>query len=78
MPSPDLRQSESADGVDRVVGVGVVIGVVAAIAAGAAIWLLLTDPVSIATAVETGEISPLARQLADVLWSALTGLLAYL
>jgi len=78
VPSPDLRQSESADGVDRVVGVGVVIGVVAAIAAGAAIWLLLTDPVSIATAVETGEISPLARQLADVLWSALTGLLAYL
>jgi hypothetical protein len=65
-------------GLDRVASVGVLIGVIAAIIAGATIWLLVTDPVTVANAVEDGEISPLARRLAEVLYSALAGLLAYL
>jgi len=65
-------------GLDRVTSVGVLIGVVAAIIAGATIWLLVTDPVTIANAIEEGEISPLARRLAEVLYSAIAGLLAYL
>jgi hypothetical protein len=56
----------------------VLIGVIAAIVAGATIWLLLTDPVTVATAVETGEVSPLVRQLADVIYNAIVGLLDYL
>jgi hypothetical protein len=56
----------------------VLIGVVAAVIAGATIWLLLTDPVTVATAVETGEVSPLVRQLADVIYNAIVGLLNYL
>jgi hypothetical protein len=56
----------------------VLIGVVAAIIAGATIWLLITDPVTVANAIEDGEISPLARRLAEVLYSAIAGLLAYL
>jgi len=62
----------------RVASVAVLIGMVAAIVAGATIWLVLTDPVTVATAVETGEVSPLVRQLADVLYNAIVGLLDYL
>ncbi len=65
-------------GLDRVTSVGVLIGVVTAIIAGATIWLLITDPVTVANAIEEGEISPLARRLAEVLYSAIAGLLAYL
>lgn len=54
------------------------IGLVAAVMAGATIWLLLTDPVTVANAIDTGEISPLVRQLAEVLYNALSGLLEYL
>lgn len=62
----------------RVVTVAVMIGVVAAVVAGATIWLLVTDPVTVANAVEQGELSPLVMQLAEVLYDALVGLLGYL
>ena len=65
-------------GLDRVTSVGVLIGAIAAVVAGATIWLLVTDPVTVANAVETGEISPLARRLAEVVYNAIAGLLAYL
>jgi hypothetical protein len=54
------------------------IAILSAIVAGATIWLLLTDPVTVADAVDSGEISPLVRQLAGVLYDALAGLLKYL
>ena len=63
---------------DRVTSVGVLIGAVAAVIAGATIWLLVTDPVTVANAIEDGEISPLARRLAEVIYNAISGLLAYL
>lgn len=63
---------------DRVTSVAILIGVLAAIVAGATIWLLLTDPVTVANAVEAGQISPLVRQLADIIYNALSGLLDYL
>ena len=50
----------------------------AAIVAGATIWLLLTDPVTVLTAVDEGQVSPLVRQLADIIYNALAGLLDYL
>ena len=65
-------------GVDRVTSVAVLIGIVAAVVAGATIWLVLTDPVTVANAVNEGEISPLVRQLADIIYNALAGLLDYL
>jgi hypothetical protein len=46
--------------------------------AGATIWLFLTNPVTVATAVNEGDVSPLLRNLADVLLQALGGLLKYL
>ncbi|MBE3071472.1 MAG: hypothetical protein IMZ67_00725 [Acidobacteria bacterium] len=54
------------------------IAVVAAMLAGATVWLLLTDPVTMADAVNQGEISPLVSELAGVILDALRGLLKYL
>ena len=55
-----------------------VVGVAAAALAGATIWLLLTDPVTVADAVAEGEVSPLVRELASVIYDAFQGLLKYL
>jgi hypothetical protein len=38
---------------------------------------LLTNPVTVANAIEGGEISPLVQQLAYALYDALVGLLSY-
>jgi len=77
--SEDLVQSIDPErGVDRVTSVAVVIGILAVIIAGATIWLLLTDPVTVVNAVDAGQISPLVRQLADIIYNALSGLLDYL
>ena len=65
-------------GLDRVTSVGVLIGIAAAVIAAAAIWLVVTDPVTVASAVEDGEISPLVVRLAEVLYNAIAGLLEYL
>ena len=79
MQSSDVAPPGDSDpGFDRVASVAVLVGVVAAIIAAATVWLLLTDPVTVASAVDEGEISPLVRQLADVIYSAIAGLLQYL
>ena len=54
------------------------VATIAAIFAGALIWLLLYDPVSVADAVETGEVAPLVTELVNVLYQALLNLLDYL
>jgi len=54
------------------------IAIVSAVFAAATIWLLLTDPVTVADAVDTGQVSPLVKELATVLYNALAGLLKYL
>jgi hypothetical protein len=77
-PSDTAQPGDPDRGLDRVTSVGVLIGIVAAVIAGATIWLLVTDPVTVANAVEDGEITPLARRLAEVLYSAIVGLLGYL
>ena len=46
--------------------------------AAASVWLFLTNPVTVATAVNEGDVSPLVRDLAEVLFNALRGLLRYL
>lgn len=54
------------------------IAVASAIFAGATIWLLLSNPVTLADAVNEGEVTPFIRELAQVLYDALLGLLKYL
>jgi hypothetical protein len=65
-------------GLGRALSIAVVVGVVCSVVSGATIWLLLTNPVSVANAVESGEISPLVEQLASALYQAIVSLLKYL
>jgi hypothetical protein len=58
-----------------------VVGVVAVALAAATVWLLVSQPVTTADAaadLAQGNVTPLARALADVLYNALQGLLKYL
>ena len=55
-----------------------VIALIVLVIAMAAVWLFLTNPVTVATAVSDGEVSPFVRDLASVLLQALEGLLKYL
>ena len=55
-----------------------VVGLLALIIAGATVWLLLTDPVTVAESVDSGEVSPLVRSLAGSIYDALRQLLKYL
>ena len=54
------------------------IALIVVVIAMATVWLFLTNPVTVATAVSEGEVSPFVRDLADVLLKALEGLLKYL
>ena len=54
------------------------IALVSIVLAAATIWLFVTNPVTVATAVNEGEISPLVRSLAEVLLKAFGGILKYL
>lgn len=58
-----------------------VVGVFVAVVAAAALWLVVSDPVKVATGVEAatqGNVSPIVKALADVLYDALQGLIKYL
>lgn len=55
-----------------------VIGVIATALAAATIWLLITQPVTVADAVASGEVSPVMRALAGALYNALQGIVKYL
>jgi hypothetical protein len=55
-----------------------IVGVLAVVIAGATIWLLLTDPITVAESVDSGQVSPLVATLATRLYEALRGLLKYL
>jgi hypothetical protein len=50
----------------------------AATLASATIWLLLTDPITVADAVKDGQVTPLVRALAGVLYDAFRGILKYI
>lgn len=53
------------------------IALLVVVIAVATVWLFLTSPVTVATAVNEGEISPFVRQITDILLTALEGLLRY-
>jgi hypothetical protein len=54
------------------------VAIISIVLAAAVIWLFLTNPVTVANAVNEGEISPLVRNLGSVLYNALSGILKYL
>ena len=55
-----------------------IVGLHAVVIAGATIWLLLTDPVTVAESIDAGEVSPLVTTLAWRIFEALRDLLKYL
>ena len=55
-----------------------VFGAIAATLAVATIWLLLTDPVTVADAVQRRDVSPLVRALAGAIYDAMKGLFKYI
>jgi hypothetical protein len=54
------------------------IAIVSIVLALATVWLFLTDPVTVATSINQGEITPLVLDLARVILDAIRGLLRYL
>ncbi len=57
------------------------VAILSLVLAAATVWLFLTDPVTVANAVDAvnqGDVSLLLRDLAEVLLQALEGLLKYL
>jgi hypothetical protein len=69
------NEQDAGRTLSHIAGMAGLIGVVAAMIAGAAVWLVLTEPVTIANAVDTGEIAPLVRRLAQVIYETMAGLL---
>ncbi len=53
-------------------------GLLAATLAVATVWLLFTEPVTVADAVSEQDITPVLRELAGLLYEALRGLLRFL
>ena len=54
------------------------IGILAATIAGATIWLLVTDPVTVSDAVAKGDVAPIVTALGSAILGALKGLFKYL
>ena len=75
MDRPRQRQSGFAGRVFSLVGI---IGLFATVIAGATVWLILTDPVTVAESMDSGEVSPLVQSLAGSIYDALVRLLRYL
>ena len=55
-----------------------IVGLFAVVIAGATVWLLLTDPVTVAESMDSGEVTPLVQSLAGSIYDALVRLLRYL
>ena len=55
-----------------------ILGITAALLAALMLWILLTDPMTVATAVHGGDFTPLLHSLARVLRETLRTFLSYL
>ena len=64
--------------VQRSLSLAGIIGVLTAVFAAGLIYLLVTQPVATAENIAKGEVSPLVRAVAGVLYQALQGLFKYL
>jgi hypothetical protein len=75
----DIKRERKPSGLsNRLFSLVGIIGLFAAVIAGATVWLLLTDPVTVAESIDSGEVSPLVQSLAGSIYDALVRLLRYL
>ncbi len=72
------RQRQPSGFTNRLFSLVGIVGLFAAVIAGATVWLLLTDPVTVAESMDSGEVSPLVQSLAGSLYDAIVRLLKYL
>jgi hypothetical protein len=75
----DIKRQRQTSGLsNRLFSLVGIVGLFAAVIAGATVWLLLTDPVTVAESIGSGEVSPLVQSLAGSLYDAIVRLLRYL
>jgi hypothetical protein len=75
----DIKRQRQPSGLSsRLFSLVGVIGLFAVVIAGATVWLLLTDPVTVAESMDSGEVTPLVQSLAGSIYDALVRLLKYL
>ena len=72
------RQRQPSGFSNRLFSLVGIVGLFAAVIASATVWLLLTDPVTVAESMDSGEVSPLVQSLAGSIYDALVRLLKYL
>ena len=72
------RQRQTSGFSNRLFSLVGIVGLFAAVIAGAMVWLLLTDPVTVAESIDSGEVSPIVQSLAGSIYDAIVKLLKYL
>ena len=72
------RQRQTSGFSNRLFSLVGIIGLFAAVIAGSMVWLLLTDPVTVAESIDSGEVSPIVQSLAGSIYDAIVRLLRYL
>lgn len=72
------RQRHTTGFSNRLFSLVGIVGLFALVIAGATVWLLLTDPVTVAESIDSGEVSPLVESLAGSIYDAIVRLLKYL
>ena len=72
------RQRQQSGFANRLFSLVGIVGLFAAVIAGATVWLLLTDPVTVAESMDSGEVTPLVQSLAGSIYDAIVRLLRYL
>jgi hypothetical protein len=75
----DIKRQRPASGLsNRLFSLVGIVGLFAVVIAGATVWLLLTDPVTVAESIDSGAVTPLVQSLAGSIYDALVKLLRYL
>jgi hypothetical protein len=75
----DIKRQPKPSGIaNRIFSLVGIVGLFAVVMAGAAVWLLLTDPVTVAESMDSGEVTPLVESLAGSIYDAIVRLLRYL
>ena len=75
----DVKRQRQTSGLsNRLFSLVGIVGVFALVIAGATVWLVLTDPVTVAESIDAGEVTPRVQSLAGSIYDALVKLLKYL
>lgn len=72
------RQRPTSGFSNRLFSLVGIVGLFALVIAGATVWLVLTDPVTVAESIDSGEVTPLVQSLAGSIYDAIVRLLKYL